>query len=124
MHPTSLRVKRPVEDRRVGAGTCLDRRAWLTQPASVGFYEWARRLDDRVAVPLNQKIAQPWMGSFMARVGISTAIIFGGGFLVRILLPHRIATAGWALATYAVGGIAGLIAVLVARHRHRASNRE
>jgi hypothetical protein len=78
---------------REGAGTCLDHRSWLTQPASVGFYGWARRLDDRVAVPLNQKIAQPWMGSFMARVGISTAIIFGGGFLggssSRIASPLR-----------------------------------
>lgn len=88
----------------------------------MGFYEWTKRLDDRVVVPLDRKITPPWMRSPMTRVGMSTLIIFGGGFLMRVIFRHRIYAADWELITYAVVGLAGLLLLVLARHRDRTKN--
>jgi hypothetical protein len=90
----------------------------------VGFSEWARRLDDRVVVPADRKINPPWMRTPLARWGMSAAIIFGGGFVLRVVFRHEVATSDWALVTYAVVGIVGLSMLLTARHRSKTRERE
>lgn len=90
----------------------------------MGFNAWAKRLDDRVVVPVDRKINPPWMRTPLARWGMSAAIIFGGGFLLRVVFRHQLATSDWALVTYAVVGTAGLSMLLTARHRSKTRNRE
>ena len=90
---------------------------------TVGFYEWARRLDDRVVVPADRKLPA-WTRKPLARWGMSAAIIFGGGFILRVVFRHQVHTADWALVTYAVGGLVGVSMLLVARYREKTHNGE
>ena len=89
----------------------------------MGFSEWARRLDDRVAVPMDRKINPPWMRTSLGRWGMSMLIFGGGGFLLRVLFSHAVHTATWALAVYAIVGVTGLAMLIVARHRVRSHSR-
>lgn len=90
----------------------------------MGFYEWARRLDDRIAVPLDRKLTRPWMRSRLGRLGVSAAVVFGGGLLVRVVFRHQFHTATWAVVVYAVLGLTGLVLALLARRREARTDRE
>ena len=79
----------------------------------MGFMNWAKRLDDRAIEPLERR--QPaWRRSALFRFGMSTVIIFGGGFLIRAFDVGRLHTGHWALVVYGVAGGVGLLMVLAA----------
>lgn len=89
----------------------------------MGFTSWARSLDERVLGPVERRWDPLLRRHGAERLGLITLLIFGGGFILRLLLPRPFHASGWILAFY--GGMAtmGLLVLIDARRRTRSRDR-